>query len=152
MVSHWNHLPPTFSTSGNGPSWYTREKSHLTCKMTLLHRHYHLHYWGYINQLDSKTCWQTSQLSKCMPSGEKVGLDTSTCGSRLPLIWINKVVVLTCSLLHKVLIGGNIIWLYDVHVTHTKFLDKLCNLLVLLHRPNMESGIRSIFKDASDLA
>ena len=72
-------------------------------------------------------------------------------GSRFPYLGVYKVMVFTRSLLHKVLIGDDILWLYDVQSIHTKLLDKLYNLLVLLNLPNMESGIRSIFKYVSDL-
>ena len=65
-------------------------------------------------------------------------------GSRFPPLWIHKIAVLSCSLLHKWLIGYEILLWYDIHVTHTKFLDKLHNLLVLLNSPQTESGVRSI--------
>ena len=48
--------------------------------------------------------------------------------------------------------GDELLYLYDIHVTQTKFLDKLHNVLVLLNGPKKESGIIIIFKDASDVA
>ena len=72
--------------------------------------------------------------------------------SRLTTIWIDKVAVLTRILLHKGLIDDELLCFYDIYVTHTKFLDEICNLLVLINRPTTESVIRSIFKDASDVA
>ena len=72
-------------------------------------------------------------------------------GSRFPLLWIHKIAVFLRSLLNKGLIGYDIILWYDIHVTHTKFLDKFRNLLVLLNIPQTESGVRSILKDESDV-
>ena len=45
----------------------------------------------------------------------------------------------------------DILWWYDVNVTHTEFLDKLLNLLVLLIFSKTESGIRNILEDLSDV-
>ena len=56
-------------------------------------------------------------------------------GSRFPLLWIDKIMVFTHILLYKVLIGDELLWSYEIHVTHTKFLDKLHNLLVLMNLP-----------------
>ena len=53
--------------------------------------------------------------------------------------------------LNRGTIGNDIIRFHDVLVTHTKFLNKLHNLLVLLSHPEMESRIRSILKYASDI-
>ena len=50
---------------------------------------------------------------------------------------INKVAVFIPRLLYKGLICDEIFWWYVIHVTHTKFLVKLCNLLVLLNYPKM---------------
>ena len=47
--------------------------------------------------------------------------------------------------------GYELLLWYDIHVTHTKFLDKLRNLLVILNIPQTESGFRNIIKDMSDL-
>ena len=69
--------------------------------------------------------------------------------SRFPLILIEKTAILMHSLLYKGIIGDELLWWYYIHVTHTKFVDKLCNLLVLLSFPMTESGIRSILKSAS---
>ena len=52
----------------------------------------------------------------------------------LPLL-INNILVLLRSLLYKGLIGYEILLQYDIHVSHTKFLNKLRNLLVLLNTP-----------------
>ena len=49
------------------------------------------------------------------------------------------------------LITYDILWWYDIHVTHTKFLDKIRNLLVLLNPPKTEYGARNILKYASDV-
>ena len=62
-----------------------------------------------------------------------------------------KIAVFSRSLLYKVLKRYEILLLYNIHVTHTKFLDKLCNLLVLLNTPQTESGVRIILKDVSDV-
>ena len=55
--------------------------------------------------------------------------------SQFSPLWINKIAVFTRSLFYKVLIGDELLWWYYIHITHTKFLDKLCNLLVLLNCP-----------------
>ena len=70
---------------------------------------------------------------------------------RFPPLWIHKITVFLRNLLYKGLIGYDILLWYDIHVTHTKFLDKTRNLLVLLNIPHTESGVRSILKDASDV-
>ena len=54
--------------------------------------------------------------------------------------------VFTDILLNKGTIGNDIIRSHDIFVTHTKFLDKIHNLLVFLSLPEMESRIRSILK------
>ena len=72
-------------------------------------------------------------------------------GSRFPPIWIDKVAVFACSLLYKGLIGYELLLWYDIHVIHTKFLDTLRNLLVLLNIPKTKSRVRSILKDVSDV-
>ena len=72
-------------------------------------------------------------------------------GNRFPSLLTSKVAVLTCCLLYKELIGDELLWFYDIHVTHTKFLDKIRNLLVLLNIPQTEYGVRIILKDASNL-
>ena len=56
-------------------------------------------------------------------------------GSRFSPLWIHKIAVLSRSLLHKELIGYELLLWYDIHVTHTKFFDKLRNLLVLMNSP-----------------
>ena len=72
-------------------------------------------------------------------------------GSRLPPIWTHNIVVLSRSLLYKRLIVYELLLWYDIHVTHKKFLDQLCNILVLLNRPKTEYGAIIIFKYASDV-
>ena len=57
--------------------------------------------------------------------------------------------VLSRSLLYKRLICYELLLGYDIHVTHTIFFIKLCDLLVLLNIPMTESGAKSILKDAS---
>ena len=59
--------------------------------------------------------------------------------------------ILIHSLFNKRLIVDDIIWLYDIHVTHIKFLDKLCNLVILLNLPKTESRVRIILTFASDV-
>ena len=70
--------------------------------------------------------------------------------SRFPLIWIDKVALFTCSLSYKGRVGDEILYWYDIHVTHMMFIDKILNLLVLLNFPDTESWIRCILEDASD--
>ena len=70
-------------------------------------------------------------------------------GSWFPPIWINKIAVLTIRLLYKGLIGDEILWWYDTHFTHTKFIDKPCNLIVLLNFPRKEYKVEIILKYAS---
>ena len=70
--------------------------------------------------------------------------------SQFPPLWIHKIVVFLCSLLYKGLICDELLLWYDIHVAHTEFLDKLCNLLVLLNITNTEYGVRSILKDSND--
>ena len=52
---------------------------------------------------------------------------------------VEKVSVFTLILLnkHKLLIGNELLLLYDILITNTNFLDKLCNLLVILNFPEM---------------
>ena len=54
---------------------------------------------------------------------------------RLPPLWIEKSVLFTRSLFYKRLMGDDLIWWYYIYITHTKFLDKLRNLLVLMNPP-----------------
>ena len=72
-------------------------------------------------------------------------------GSRFQPLWIYKTTIFNHSLLYKGNICYDILLWYGIHVTHTKFLDKIRNLLLLLNIPQMESGFRSILKDASDV-
>ena len=55
--------------------------------------------------------------------------------SRFPPLWIHKIAVFSRRLLYKGLIGYEILLWYDIHVTHTKFPDKLRNFIVLLNSP-----------------
>ena len=73
-------------------------------------------------------------------------------GSRFPPLWILNIVVLSRSLLYKGLIGYEFLFWYEIHVTHTKFLDKIHNLLVLLNSSNTEYGFRSILKDVINVS
>ena len=57
-------------------------------------------------------------------------------GSRLPPLVIDKYMVFKCSLLYEAIIGDDILWLYGIHVTHTKFIYKIFNLLVIMNFPN----------------
>ena len=72
-------------------------------------------------------------------------------GSRSPLLWIDEVATLMHAILHKGLIGDDLLLFYDVYVTHTHILDKLRNLLLILNFPKTESEIRIISKDAIDI-
>ena len=72
--------------------------------------------------------------------------------SWFPPLWIYEVSLFTHSLLYKGIIGDELLWWYDIHVTHTNFLDKLRYFLVIINFPKTESVIRSILKDASDVA
>ena len=65
---------------------------------------------------------------------------------------VGKVDIFTLSLLYKGLIGNDTLRIYDILVTHTEFLDKICKLLVLMSYPNKEYRIRVILKYASDIA
>ena len=56
------------------------------------------------------------------------------------------------SFLNKGTVGNYLIRLHEICVTHTKFLNKLHKLLVLLSLPYMEYIIRSILKDVNDIA
>lgn len=73
-------------------------------------------------------------------------------GIMFPFLLIDKAVVFMHTLLYKELIVNEILWLYYIYVTNNIFLGKLCNLLLLMHLPMKESGIRSIFKDVIDAA
>ena len=73
-------------------------------------------------------------------------------GKILPPIWVDNYVVFTYNILHQVLIGNELLGLYDINVTHMKFLGKLRNLLVLLNRLKKKSRIIIILKDASDVS
>ena len=50
-----------------------------------------------------------------------------------------------------VLIVNDLFCLYDIQVTHTKFIYKLRNLLELLNHPKTKYIIRSILKNVSDI-
>ena len=138
MCYHYNHFPLTFSTSKNGPSCQTCENSHLTWQTTLIQSQYHFHWCGSWSQFSSNTCWLTSQFPQCMPSGAKFGLGYHHLESTIP--WYSHVASCTRDL--WVIISSG----FMTSVSHTKFLDKVRNLLVLLDFPNKEYGIRSILK------
>ena len=72
-------------------------------------------------------------------------------GSRFPPLWVHNIAVITCSLLYKGLISYDILLWYDICVTHTKFLDKIRNLLVLLNIPKTEYGVKFVLRDASEV-
>ena len=65
------------------------------------------------------------------------------------LLWINNITVFNHSLLYKGLIGDELLYFYDIHITYTKFLDKIRNLLVLLNFPKKKSWVRSILKNSN---
>ena len=54
---------------------------------------------------------------------------------QFPPLLINKVTLFMHSLLYQGLGRGELLWWYDIHVAHTKFLDKLRKLLVLMNFP-----------------
>ena len=43
-----------------------------------------------------------------------------------------------------------ILWFYDVQITHTKFIDKICNLIVIINLPKTKYEFISIIKYKSD--
>ena len=86
-----------------------------------------------------------------MPSEAKVGLEILFFSSRLPLIQVFKVAIFKFILLYKGLVSYEILWWYEIHVTHTNFLDKIRNLIVLMDLPKSEYGFRSILKDSIDV-
>ena len=88
---------------------------------------------GSWNQPAVKSCWSTVQWPKFMPLEVNSGIETFFAGIWLPPLWIYNIAIFMHSLLYKGLIGYEIVLWYYIHVTHTKFLDKLCNLLVLLN-------------------
>ena len=57
-----------------------------------------------------------------------------------------------CRLFHNGIIGNELLWLYDIQVTHTTYIDKLYTLLVLLNLPKNKYLIIIILKDASGIA
>ena len=71
--------------------------------------------------------------------------------SFLPLLF-DKVAVFTCSIFNKGLIGNDLLGFYDILGTHTKFINKLCKLIVLMNLSEAKYIIRSILKDASDVS
>ena len=73
-------------------------------------------------------------------------------GNRFPIILINKVAVFTHIILYKVIICDQLLWLYEIHVTHMNLIDKFYNLLVLLNLPKTEYVIIIIFKGARDIS
>ena len=72
-------------------------------------------------------------------------------GGRFQLLWIHKIAVFSCSLLQKGLIGYELLLWYNIHVIHTKFLDKIRNFLVLLNILQAEPGARIILNYVSDV-
>ena len=71
--------------------------------------------------------------------------------SGFPPLLIHKIAVFSRILLYKEIIGYELLLWYDIRITHTTFLDKLRNSLVLLNSPHTESRVRSILKDESDV-
>ena len=87
-----------------------------------------------INLIQSLVDWIFNGQSVCLWKWRLVLRLFFDC-SRFPPVWIHKISVFSRSLLYKGLICFDILLWYDIHVTHTKFLDKLCNLLVFLNIP-----------------
>ena len=102
-----------------------------------------------VNLLKSLVYWLLNGHSVCLQNWRLV-LRLFFAVSQLTPIWINKIVVFMCRLLYKGLIGYDLLLWHEIQVTHTKFLDKLRNLLLLLKSPNTESGVINILEDASD--
>ena len=75
-----------------------------------------------INLLQSLVDWLFDGHIVCLRKWRLV-LRLFFAGIRFPPLWIHKIALFSCSLLYKGLIGYEIILWYDIHVTHTKFLD-----------------------------
>ena len=75
-----------------------------------------------------------------------------TCFSSLSYLLFNKTKVII--LLNKkwTHISDEILWFYDVEITHTQLLDKLRNLLVVINYTDTKYIIMCILKDTSDLS
>ena len=53
------------------------------------------------------------------------------------------------SILNKEPIGNELLRLHDILVTHTKFINKLCNLVIFMSCPEMGSSTINILNYAS---
>ena len=149
--SHQNHFSLTWSISGYGSScrncenriWPVRWLSPIpTTISTIEYTEIKLIHSRFEKLLNRNSVYLQKQT---------LVLRLLIYSSRFPPIWINKVAVLTRSIFHKGLIGDEILWLCEVHVTHTRFLYKIHNLLMIMNRPKTEYEIISIFKDMSDI-
>ena len=151
MGSHKKHFPLTWSISVKGHSCHTCEKSYWTWKcpysraniistVTTLES----------NLLQILVYWLINFHSLCLWE-QRLVFRLLLARSRFPPLLIDKVVVFMHIFLYKGLISDDLLRFYDIIFTHKKFLDKLCNLLVLLNSLKPESGIRGIFKDTSNL-
>ena len=94
-----------------------------------------------VNFIQSLVDWIINLHSVCLQK-QRLFLIFLFSGGRSPPLLINKVVEFAHSLLHKGIIGNELLWLYVKHVTHTKIIYKLRNLLVLLIYPEKKSVIR----------
>ena len=89
-----------------------------------------------LSLLQSLVDWMINGHSTCLQKW-RLFLRLLLAVSRFSPLWINKISVFTCSLLYKGLKGGYLLWWYGIHVSHMNFLDKLCNLIVILSCPSM---------------
>ena len=148
VFSHYSHFPLTCSLSGYGPfttlvtsyiwpgRWpYSRAIIIYTPAAPEINLHQSL-----VGRLLN---WR----SVCLRNWRLV-LILFFAGSRFPLLWIHKIMVFSRSLFCKGLIGYEILLWYEIHVTHTIFLDKFCNHLVILNSPQI---IRSAIKRRSGI-
>ena len=133
--SQLSNFPLTWSLSWDGHVYHICDQSHLTCQITL----------------SRATTFSTAEaleinllkilfdilvnVHSIFLRRWKLVLRIFFAVNRFPPLWIYNIAVFSPSLLYKGLIGYELLLWYDIHVTHTKFLDKLRNLLVPLNIP-----------------
>ena len=88
-----------------------------------------------VNLLHSLVDWLIDFHSVCLQE-KRFSFRLLLSGIRFPPLVINNSMVFKCSLLYEAIIGDDILWLYGIHVTHTKFIYKSCNLLLIMNFPN----------------
>ena len=114
--------------------------------MTLLQSHWHLYCGGSWSQYSSKPCLSTDRWPQCVPLEVKVGLD---------FVWlVDSSHHFECTRLRYSHVASCTRDLYVMSsscnmtpMSHTKFFDKIRNLLVLLNTLKTESRVRSILKN-----